>query len=294
MLRTTFGLLAIGMAVGVGAGSPARGADPVPAGGVFARSNLVAWCIVPFDAARRGPPQRAEMLQRLGIGKFAYDWRNEHVPAFEEEIVQVKQHGLEYFAFWGFHPDIVPLIRKHGVHPQFWITISGGTGVTQEQKVEAAAQQLLPLVKQTRELGCQVGIYNHGGWGGEPANMVAVVERLRQGGEADHVGIVYNFHHGHEHIRDFAEVLAAMKPYLICLNLNGMNDNAQPKILPIGSGRHEQAMMQAIQRCGYTGPIGILNHQENVDAEVGLSRNIEGLKQVLEQLGDEAALKTYR
>ncbi len=30
---------------------------------LFAMENLVAWCVVPFDAQRRGPPARAEMLR---------------------------------------------------------------------------------------------------------------------------------------------------------------------------------------------------------------------------------------
>ena len=29
---------------------------------IFQRDNLVAWCIVPFDAKKRSPEQRAEML----------------------------------------------------------------------------------------------------------------------------------------------------------------------------------------------------------------------------------------
>ena len=33
---------------------------------IFAKDNLVAWCIVPFDAKKRGPSARAEMLGRLG------------------------------------------------------------------------------------------------------------------------------------------------------------------------------------------------------------------------------------
>ena len=53
---------------------------------LFARSNLVAWCIVPFDANKRGPEERAQMLNRLGIQKMAYDWRAEHIPTFEAEI----------------------------------------------------------------------------------------------------------------------------------------------------------------------------------------------------------------
>src|SRR5579871_5510642 len=36
---------------------------------VFARSNLVAWCIVPFDAKNRSPAERAEMVKQLGFTK---------------------------------------------------------------------------------------------------------------------------------------------------------------------------------------------------------------------------------
>ena len=50
---------------------------------LFAEKNLVAWCIVPFDARRRGPEERAEMLRRLGFTRFAYDWRSEHIPTFD-------------------------------------------------------------------------------------------------------------------------------------------------------------------------------------------------------------------
>lgn len=292
-MRLAAGMSWIGLVGGVLALSQAAASEPLPEGGVFAKPNLVAWCIVPFDAANRNPQQRAEMLQRLGIRRFAYDWRQQHVPTFEEEIVEMKKRSIEYFAFWGFHPDIVPLLGKHHVTPQFWTMIPAAAGADQETKVEAAAKQLKGMVEKTRQLGCKLGLYNHGGWGGEPANMVAVTKRLRQDGNADHVGIVYNFHHGHDHIKDFAEVLAAMQPYLLCLNLNGMNEDARPKILPIGSGRHERAMMEIIKRSGYAGPIGILGHRENVDAEVSLKQNLDGLKKVLKEMGDEAALKTY-
>ncbi|MGW8317462.1 MAG: hypothetical protein ACWGNV_17830, partial [Bacteroidales bacterium] len=46
---------------------------------IFDRSNLIAWCIVPFDAAERSPEQRAEMLDDLGFRHFAYDYRDQHI-----------------------------------------------------------------------------------------------------------------------------------------------------------------------------------------------------------------------
>src|SRR5881394_341335 len=46
---------------------------------LFARTNLVAWCIVPFDAKKRGPEERAALLEQLGFKMFAYDYRAEHI-----------------------------------------------------------------------------------------------------------------------------------------------------------------------------------------------------------------------
>jgi len=258
---------------------------------IFAKDNLVAWCIVPFDASHRGPAERAEMLERLGIKKVAYDWRAKDVPTFEEEILAYKRHGLEYFAFWDWHPAMAPLIKKYGIKPQIWKTFGAPATGTQDEKVQAAAQGLMPLVEQTRELGCQLALYNHGGWGGEPRNMVAVCQWLRQNANADHVGIVYNLHHGHGHIDDFAEVLKAMKPYLFCLNLNGMNTGAKPMILPLGQGQHDRKLLEIIARSGYHGPIGILDHRANLDAEKSLKENLDGLKRLLQQMGYAASTR---
>ncbi len=251
---------------------------------IFAKQNLVAWCVVPFDAARRGPAERAAMLQRLGFTKLAYDWRAEHVRTFEQEILELKERGIEYFAFWGAHEDAFRLFEEYQLHPQIWMTMSNPAEGSSEERVAAAARALLPLVERTRQLKCSLGLYNHGGWAGEPGNLVAVCQWLRAHHDADHVGIVYNLHHGHGHIADFQQVLVAMRPYLLCLNLNGMNDNAQPKILPIGSGQHDRRMLRIIKDSGYSGPIGILDHRADVDAELSLRQNLEGLEKLVAEI----------
>ena len=46
---------------------------------LYAKQNLIAWCIVPFDNKNRTPEERAQMLNKLGINKLAYDWREKHV-----------------------------------------------------------------------------------------------------------------------------------------------------------------------------------------------------------------------
>ncbi len=258
--------------------------------GLFDRDNLVAWCIVPFDKAKRSPEDRAAMVARMGLGKIAYDWRDEHVAEFEREILAYQKHGIEFFAFWGLHDDAFRLFEKYQLHPQIWVMLTV-EGDTQGEKIKNAAERLLPALEKAKRLGCQVGLYNHGGWGGEPENMVAVCEYLREHHGVDNVGIVYNLHHGHGHLDRLPQVLEAMKPWLLCLNLNGMDvagESQGRKILPLGVGTEDLRILRIVRDSGYRGPIGILNHTQE-DAEARLLDNLDGLNWLLAQLDGKSA-----
>ena len=149
----------------------------------------------------------------------------------------------------------------------------------------------MPAVNQARELGCKLALYNHGGWSGEPENMVAIVKWLRDNQGAQHVGIAYNLHHGHGHLADFPEALAKMTPYLFCLNLNGMvqdGDRHGKMILPLGQGDLDLQLLKTIVASGYRGPIGILNHTDE-DAETRLQDNLDGLDWLVRQLNGQPA-----
>ena len=243
----------------------------------------------PFDAKKRGPAERAEMVEGLGLRRVAYDWRPQHVESFEQEIKEYQRHDIEFFAFWSWHPAVEPLIRKYQVRPQIWMMLAQPKGVDQQRRVANAAEALLPMVEKTRELGLKLGIYNHGGWSGQPQNMVAVCKYLQQHHRADHVGIVYNFHHGHEHASKFAIHLQEMMPHLLCVNLNGMapEESVQGmsnKILSIGSGVHERTMIQELINQRYQGPIGILDHRHEMDAAESLQQNMNGLAKIIDEI----------
>src|SRR5437764_1403387 len=69
--------------------------------GLFARTNLVAWCIVPFDAKKRGPEERAAMLERLrfqGITNAGIVYNQHHghghLERFAELMSKMKPHLL--------------------------------------------------------------------------------------------------------------------------------------------------------------------------------------------------------
>ncbi|HEY1192192.1 MAG TPA: TIM barrel protein [Gemmata sp.] len=255
---------------------------------VFAQDNLVAWCIVPFDARKRGPAERVEMLQKLGFKKYAYDWRAEHLPTFDEEVGLLKKANIELTAVWfpanlgADAQKLLGVLKKHDVKTQLWITMGEPAGADQAGKVEAAAKAIKPIAEAAGKQGCGVALYNHGGWFGEPENQIAIIELLK----LKNVGIVYNLHHGHDHFDRFPKLLERMKPHLLALNLNGSTkggDKAGKKILPLGAGELDLPFLTDIAKSGYRGPIGILGHTQD-DAAERLADNLDGLKWLLPQL----------
>ena len=261
---------------------------------LFAKSNLVAWCIVPFDAKKRGPEERAAMLERLGIHRFAYDYRSEHIPTFDAEMDALKRHHIELTAWW--FPTvlndeaklILDVLRRHKLSPQLWVMGGGGSARTpaeQEKNVEAEARRLRPIAEAAAKIGSKVALYNHGGWFGEPTNQLAIIARLRADGLTN-VGIVYNLHHGHEHLDRLPTLLAQMKPHLLAFNLNGMvrdGEKAGKKILPVGQGDLDVKILRMLHDSGWRGPVGILNHTD-ADAETRLRENLDGLNALLPRL----------
>ena len=102
------------------------------------------------------------------------------------------------------------------------------------------------------------------------------------------MGIVYNQHHGHEHVQRFPQLLKKMQPSLLALNLNGMSADTKKEILPIGQGEFDLDLLRVIQKSGWEGPIGILNHTDE-DAEGRLRDNLEGLDWLVARLQEAAS-----
>jgi sugar phosphate isomerase/epimerase len=256
-----------------------------PDGSILARWNLTAWCVVPFDAKKRGPEDRAEMLQRLGFKNFAYDWREKDVATFDDEVDAVNKHGIEIVAWW-FPTDaadpnakvILEVVKRHGIHPQLWV-MGGGKPTTspaeQEQRIGQEAERIRKIVELAAPYGCQVHLYNHNGWFGQPDNEVALIERLRQK-RVTGVGMIYNFSHGHDDMADFPAIWRRIRPYVVAVNITGMVVNGAEKLMPPSQGDHELEMMRIVQDSGWRGPVGTIAEQGG-DAEVTLGNNLRGI-----------------
>ena len=276
---------------------------------IFARSNLVAWCIVPFDTKKRGPEERAMMLDRLGIKKLAYDWRAEHIPTFDSEVAAMNRHGVDLTAWWfpssinSNAVTILDCIKRNNIHPQLWVCLEGGqhlrwnqafesTPEAQEKHVARIVERVKPIAAEAAKLGCQVALYNHGGWAGVPENQMEIIDQLKKDGLTN-VGMIYTQHHGHGEMDRFAELFPKMKPYLLAISLNGMITDGDLRdhnsgTAPVGQGDQDPRLLRIINESGWHGPVGIIL-EVFADAEVRLQDNLDGLDWLVAQLSGKPA-----
>jgi sugar phosphate isomerase/epimerase len=256
---------------------------------LFASSNLAAWCVVPFDPKHRGPEERAQMLERLGISKLAYDWRGEHIPTFDAEIEAMQRHGITITGWWySSHTQaVLDAAKRHGIHPQLWV--AGGAHKAEQDAVQAVAEEaarIMPFARDAAAIGSQVGLYNHREpWCENQDNQIAVIEHLRRAG-VDNVGIVFNFHHWRGPLVEFAPLFKRMQPYLLAVNINGMSADTRtyPGVRFIGTDASELAMLRVVQDSGWRGPIGILHERPSMDAEASLACSLSGLAWLRKEL----------
>jgi sugar phosphate isomerase/epimerase len=250
--------------------------------------NYFAWCIVPFDNQNRTPEQRIEMLKRLGFVSYAYDWREKHLPEMAKEIKLATQNGLKMNAVWMWidksdsigklsanNQKVLQTMDETGLKTQIWMSFPEDyfDEMGDDERLDKASEMIRFLSDEATKRGCKIGLYNHGGWFGNPDNLVKIIEML----PGKEVGIIFNFHHAHDLPGNYENMVKNMMPYLWAVNLNGMNPDG-PKILPIGSGEKEAEMISILKENGYSGPFGILGHIEDADVEKVLQGNLEGLK----------------
>ncbi|MEP6594850.1 MAG: TIM barrel protein [Ginsengibacter sp.] len=269
---------------------------------LFSQKNLLAWCTVPYDSKKRNSEERAVMLKELGFTSFAYDWRASDLPNMETEFATLKKYNIELKAIWFWvsggkerlddaNETILRTLEKTNTKTELWVSFPTGyfEGMPDEQKIKKGVKTIQYIHQRASALGCKIALYNHEDWFGEPENEVKIIEAsgLKK------VHIVYNFHHGHNQMDDFDNILKVTKPYLTTVNLNGMK-GTEFKIRTIGEGDRELELLKKLKASGFNGSIGIIGNTDNEDVKVVLQRNLAGLKKLLAEMGETKALRTYQ
>jgi sugar phosphate isomerase/epimerase len=261
---------------------------------IFQPDNLVAWCIVPYDNQERTSLERAQMLNRLGLSRLAWDWRAKHVPLLEEEIRVLQDHDISLDAVWIWldqpeyaesfgqaNDTLIRTVGEAGVRTTYWVSFSDRhlEGMNDVEKLDFCSKAIGKLADTAARQGSRVALYNHGAWFGHPRNQVRIIKKL----DRANIGIVYNFHHAHEELDEFPQLLELMLPHLYTMNLNGMTRGG-PKIQTIGEGESEEEMIRLLAESGFSGTVGILCHIMEADAEKILRANMDGLRSLVEKM----------
>jgi hypothetical protein len=151
---------------------------------LYAKNNLIAWCIVPFDTENRDPAERAALLNELGFTRMAWDWRMEHLPQLSEEISVLRNNDINLTAVWlwldnrssegllDHHDHILNIIAEQGVETTLWVSFDNDffAGLPDEEKVMKGAWIIDKVHSRAAGSGSRVALYNHGDWFGEPEN----------------------------------------------------------------------------------------------------------------------------
>ena len=64
-------------------------------------------------------------------------------------------------------------------------------GYTDEESLQKAVAAVREVLQRAEDIGCTLALYNHGGWYGEPENLMRIIDAIG----SDKIKIVYNFHH---------------------------------------------------------------------------------------------------
>lgn len=258
----------------------------------FNKENLLAWCIVPFDSLKRGPEERVNMLKELGIKHYVYDWRSEHIATFEKEIKTARQNNIKIEGVWLWidensdkigmlsadNSKIIEIAKANNLNCDFWVgfNLNFFENLSHKEKINKGSNFLKFLSVALQP--SKICLYNHGDWFGEPENQIEIIQQSK----LKNIGLVYSFHHGHHQINRFPSMLKNMLPYLVAINLNGM-EIQKGQILSIGQGKDEKEMINMIVESGYSGKIGIIGHVMNKDVKKVLQENLDGLDDMLKK-----------
>jgi sugar phosphate isomerase/epimerase len=260
--------------------------DPKP---IIDPAEVSAWCIIGFDTEDRSPEQRIDLVKELGIKTYGYNRGKADFSRMEEEFSLAVDNGINIHAVFLWlnanrdtigqlspqNIELLTKLKKVQYKPTIWVSFSNNYFKDKDQAtcLKISTDMIKYVVSTAKDIGCEVGLYNHTGWFGDPKNQIKIIEAVNDPA----LSIVWNFHHGHDYIDDFESVISLIKPHLSYVNLNGMKKGG-PKILPIGDGDHDYEMMDQLIAAGYNGPWGILGHVKTEDVEVVLKRNLKGLE----------------
>ncbi len=176
---------------------------------------------------------------------------------------------------------MLDVLSKVKNKPVIYVSFSDNffNDLSHNESIELALEFITFVYQKAKSIGCDIALYNHHGWFGNPLNQVELIKAFKY----DSLRMVYNFHQAHDFVEEFSSLVPKISPYIDYITLNGMK-SIEEKIYTLGQGDHEYEMIKIFLDNGYEGKWGILGHIREEDVEVVLKRNIKGLEQINQNL----------
>lgn len=257
--------------------------------------DVSPWCIIGFDTEDRSPQERIDLLKELGLSNYGFNKGKGDFSTMKEEFQLSAENNIEIKSiFLWLNADrdtigqlsesnqlILSNLKEIKEKPTIWLSFSNNffEDIGREESIELSLEMIKYVKTLANEVGCEMAIYNHRGWFGNPHNQIEILEKLND----KSLSMVYNFHHAHEYVDEFDQVAKKITPYLSYVNLNGIKKEG-PEIMTIGEGDYELKMVRALMNEGYEGPWGILGHIKTEDVRDVLNRNLDGLEKLNSEL----------
>lgn len=259
------------------------------AGYPFKVNEVSPWCILDFDSLDRTPKQRIAMLKEMGFEKYGFNRGKGDLGQMKEEFKLAKENDIEIISVFLWlnakrdsigklspsNRELLHNLEESEQKPTIWLSFSQNffDERSHEESVKLSIEMIRYIKLQADKAGCQLALYNHHGWFGDPYHQIELLEKMNQ----DSLTMVFNFHHAHAYVDEFPEIAKQITPYLSYVNLNGVKKEG-PQILTPGKGDYEYEMIRILMEEGYQGPWGILGHIKTEDVQKVLERNVDGLK----------------
>ena len=244
-----------------------------------------------FDnGAGRGkwtPEEQALVVSELGFAGIGYS-------GTEDLDVRLKAFGaIDERIFNIYVPCYVDREPAIGEDLKAAIKLLEGTGVTIWLTVQGKSESDAKAVAVVREVGAlaakhgvQVALYPHAGFFvADIADALRVVKQVKM----DNVGVTFNLCHelkaGNE--ARFDELLAAAKPHLFLVSINGADHEGgwDKLIQPLGKGPFDvEGLLRKILTMGYEGPIGLQCYAVPGDTRSNMEHNIAEWKKMVSRL----------